>query len=795
MNYNKPELLSPAGSYSALTAAIYAGCDAVYLGGERFGARANAENFNNDTLPKAIDFAHLHGVKVYYTANTLIKENEMQAFLEQVSFLYQEGIDALIIQDIGVYQTVHKFFPQLPLHGSTQMTIHSLQGAKFLEKLGFERVVLSRELSLQEIKHIIHNSKIEIECFIHGALCYSFSGQCLFSSIIGGRSGNRGTCAQPCRLPYELYESGKLQNAPNSKFLLSPKDIQTLDILPQLIGSGIKSFKIEGRMKNANYVALITALYRKYIDLFLLSPEKYSIDHKDILDMHQIFNRGGFSSGYFLNKNGSNMMSTTRPNHQGIRVGRVDKASNNKSITVSLEEKINQGDCLEFITSNGENHSFIVKETIMASSHTFHVDVQGIRQGSPVYRLTDVNLSKRINKELLQQEKKLPVQLSFTAKIGEKSHLTLNYNNHVVKVWGTFVEQAITSIMSVDKISAQLMKTGNESIYISNIDLTLDENIFLSIKELNTLRRDAVELLYKEILQVTKKEAPKVKYNNGKKVNPIDNVNINVLIRNTEQYEVVKGYLINSLYLELISFTTEELKKIIKDCSERDIKVYIALPRIIRKESSIQIIDLLKAINKLPISGTIIRTLDSFEFVNGLGETFLDYSLNIFNNAGLEFWNSHSIKRFCVSPELNLKEISKLNSNQLEIVIYGYIPLMVTAQCLNKTINKPCNKEAQTYELKDRKNIVFKVFRDCKVCQNTIYNSLPIVLIDKYKDLKAIGIRNLRLEFLDESPSDVKEIMNYTIGILNNTNLSTEDYKNINALKSYTRGHLTRGVK
>ncbi|MBC7960353.1 MAG: U32 family peptidase, partial [Vallitaleaceae bacterium] len=269
MNVSKKELLAPAGSYKALVAAVHAGCDAVYLGGSKFGARANAENFTNETLPQAIDFAHLHGVKVYYAANTLIKEEEMSDFLEQVHFLYKEGVDALIIQDLGVYQLLHETFPKLPLHASTQMTVHNLDGVQWLEKLGFERVVLSRELSLNEIEFIKKHSSIELECFIHGALCVCYSGQCLFSSLIGGRSGNRGTCAQPCRLPYDLYSENKKISSSSDRFLLSPKDIQTLEILPALMKSGIHTFKIEGRMKNPNYVALMTALYRKYMDAYL----------------------------------------------------------------------------------------------------------------------------------------------------------------------------------------------------------------------------------------------------------------------------------------------------------------------------------------------------------------------------------------------------------------------------------------------------------------------------------------------------------------------------------------------
>lgn len=797
MKYNKPELLSPAGSYDAFIAAIHAGCDAVYLGGIKFGARARAENFSNDLLIKAIDYAHLNNVKVYYTANTLIKDNELEGLFEQIYFLYREGIDAIILQDLGAYHMIHNYFPKLPLHASTQMTIHSLNGALFTQNLGFERVVLSRELSLQEIQYIGENSNIELECFIHGALCYCYSGQCLFSSIIGGRSGNRGSCAQPCRLPYDLIENNKLVNHIKHKYLLSPKDIQTLDILPQLIRSKIHSFKIEGRMKNSNYVGLITSLYRKYIDLFFENPNNYKLDKNDILDMHQIYNRGGFSNGYYFLKNGKKMMCISGPNHQGVKIGKVSKIIDKRSLILELNKSINQGDCIEITTQGLSNYSFIAKETISGPNYNIFLNTKSIREGDLVYKITDVDLIKRIEEDVISKDKKIPVNILYKAVVGEKSYLNLIYKNYNIEVVGNIVESAKTSATSKEKISLQLCKTGESPVIVEKIDLHLDDNIFISIKEINSMRRKAIELLIRKILEDKKRDVISKKYNKSINVNPLNKhklTNINVLIRNISQFEIIKNYPINNIYLELNNFKLKEIEEISIICKKLNYNLFAALPKIIRQDNLEDIINLLNDLKDLNIKGVLIRSLDAYELVKDSWDIILDYSINIFNNEVINFWEQQNIKQIGVSLELNSKEISMLNGKNLEMLIYGFIPLMTSAQCLSSNNDYFCGNKSVLY-LKDRKNIQFKVIRDCKTCLNTIYNSVPLVLIDKYEELKDNGIQQFRLDFLDEKPEDINTILNYTFEVFNKKSLSSYDFNQINALKNYTRGHFTRGVK
>lgn len=795
MDIFKPELLSPAGSYEALKAAVNAGCNAVYLGGEKFGARANAANFSNDILPEAIDFAHLNNVKAYFTANTLIKQSEISDFLKQVSFLYSEGIDGLIIQDIGVIKLLTKYFPELPLHGSTQMTVHNINGIKFLEELGFERVVLSRELSLGEIQDIIKESNIEIECFIHGALCYSYSGQCLFSSLIGGRSGNRGTCAQPCRLPYDLLDSNEKSIKTEGKYLISPKDIQTLELIPELIKSKIHSFKIEGRMKNANYVGLVTYLYRKYIDLYLNSPNDYKVDKSDIIKLTQIYNRGGFSKGYFNTRNGIDMMSLHRPNHQGIKIGNVEKIIDPRCAQIKLDMDVNQGDCLE-INSLPEPISFIAKEK-MHKQHKLIINTRGIRQNSPIFKLTDVNLINEIENRILKNEPVLKVKLTFNAHIGNPCELILEYNNLLVKTYGETVELAQTSATSYDKIYKQLTKTGNDPVIFEPIQLHLDDNIFISIKGINELRREGIRQLIQTITGRTKRESIEVEYNNERFVKPLNNpIEISVLIRNREQFEALKGYEIDDYYFELNGFLLEELGLLISECNSSNIEPYIALPRIIRKPNEKWILQALDYLKEYRIKGMLVRTIDAYELVKNYKNIIIDYTINTFNNEAIRCWESKFINKIAISPELNYNELSKLYTNKLEIVLYGYLPLMISAQCIHTLSKEGCNSPiSSTVLLKDRKNIIFKSIKDCKSCTHTIYNSLPIVLIDKYKELKSIGITKYRLEFLDEASTAIKDIMDYTFKIKSGEPLSSNDLEKIIPLSHYTRGHYNRGVK
>lgn len=769
-----PELLAPAGSYEAFLAAVNAGCDAVYLGGKRFGARANADNFTMEQLKQVISEAHTLGVKVYYTANTLIKEREMEAFLEDINFLYSNGIDAVIIQDMGVYRTLHDNFKDLPLHASTQMTIHSLLGVKYLENLGFERAVLSRELQLDEIRRIIDNTGIEIECFVHGALCYSYSGQCYFSSFIGGRSGNRGTCAQPCRLPYNFLGDKKRSH------LLSPKDIETLSILPKLIETGIHSYKIEGRMKSPEYVGLITALYRKYIDLAINDPNNYKVDPNDFTNMQQIFNRGGFSNGYYLKKNIKQMMSPDKPKHQGVCVGKVVGIKPN-SLLVDFSKDISQGDCLEI-----NDISFTIRESVRASKHRVPFDkTNGISIGTPVNRLTDVKLLEQIEKDIVNNKRKRKVNGHFEAHVGGQLKLSITINGREVCALGDTVEKAKTSPMTEEQIKAQLTKTGNDNIEFEKLTLDIDEDIFIPVKSLNQIRRESIAKFNEYITASYLRKPVNVSYNIPKSVNHLGNPKLTVLIRSLEQFNVVVDYPVESIYAEMSSLSKEDIKEIALWCKEKNISLYLALPRIVRDFAQRNLLDKMDGID---CNGFLVRTIDDFAFINSKN-IVVDYSMNITNQSHLDYWQELGALRICPSVELNKRELADLNANK-EIVIYGYLPVMTTELCVSQ--GSSCSK-GKPQIIVDRKQAQFYIDNNCDLCQNTIYNSVPLFLIDQVNQIVAMGSNYLRLEFLNEDETKIRFLMELSQRILNGGRIEDTQWKE--KLPSYTRGHYERGVQ
>lgn len=795
LDIKRPEILSPAGSFEAFLAAINGGCDAVYIGGKKFGARAYASNFTQDEIKGALEIAHLNNVKVYYTANTIFKQNELEDLIKELEFLYKEGIDAIIIQDLGIYNIVKKSGINIPLHSSTQMTIHSLAGAKYIQELGFERVVLSRELSLDEIKNIKDNTNIELECFVHGALCYSYSGQCLFSSIIGGRSGNRGRCAQPCRLPYKLYE-GASKLSGKEQYLLSPKDIQTLDIIPDLIRSGISSFKIEGRMKSPEYVGLITNLYKKYIDLYYNS-DSYKVNNKDVDSMLKIYNRGGFSTGYYYSNNGKDMMSMGKPNHEGILIGKVSKISKNL-ITLKLNEKVKQGDCIE-ISTNVDNYSFIAKNNSENNLLQINNNNKNIRMNDNVYKLKDTQLISEIEESILNIEKKVPISGRFEGYVGNKSSLTLKYKTWTIKEVGDIVQEAKTNPLSEDKIINQIKKTGDYPVYFEDLEVNIDNNIFMPISSINNIRRNAIEKLIKIIIDNYKRNEislalQEIKINNDK--NNTEN-KLSVLIRKKTQFEIIKKYNIDRIYIEMLEFTTQDIYYIINYYKDLNTEIYIALPKITRDINNNIIEEYLIKLSNLDINGFLVRTIDQYSLIKNISKDIcLDYSLNVINNYTINFWND-KVTNITLSIELNNKEIRNLNNANTETIIYGHIPLMTSAQCVYNNTTSKCNKgkKAEEYLLEDRKGISFIVSTDCKMCNNIIYNSHPLILMDKFKELNDFGVKRCRLEFLNESEDEIKFLMESALKIKNNNVILIDEIKDRLSLDQFTRGHYNRGIK
>ena len=475
------ELLSPVGNFDNLIVAVQNGANAVYLGASNFNARAGAENFDDEGLKNAIMYARKRDVDVHLTLNTLLYNNEIKDALEIAKFAYQCGVSAIIVQDIGFAVELIKHFPDLPIHASTQMTISNIHGVKFAEKMGLKRVVLSRELSLKEIENIRKNTDLELECFGHGALCVSYSGQCLFSSIVGKRSGNRGLCAGPCRLNYNLLKNG---NSIETGYLLSTKDICTLQILPQLIDSGIDSLKIEGRKKSYEYVSIVTKIYRKYIDLAKDKTKEYKVEENDLKQILQIYNRGGMGTGYFENR--QNIVYPEKPNHLGVYIGNVKSIINKKKqISLNLREKVKMGD----VISINDNTSYI-SEIVNGDTVGEIKNIKNVKINDKVYRI----VSNTLNKKQWEIYKKESRKVDIWAKLYEnQENLYLDLFNEEIKTTVSLPKENFdVNPLENSRIKAQIQKTGNTIFNIKNIEIDA-QNLKLPISKLNNLRREAIE--------------------------------------------------------------------------------------------------------------------------------------------------------------------------------------------------------------------------------------------------------------------------------------------------------------
>ena len=523
------ELLAPVGNFECLKAAVQNGADAVYFGSSSFSARAFANNFDNNELVKAIEYAKLRGVKTHLTLNTLLKNSELKDALLLAKYAYESGIDALIVQDLGLISLLQKELPDLPLYASTQMTIHNLEGVLELQKMGFQRVVLSRELSMHEIDYICKNSDIEIECFVHGALCISYSGQCLFSSLVGGRSGNRGKCAQSCRLPYYLLENKKkIDNG----YLLSTRDLCSLQYLPQLISAGVKSFKIEGRMKSPEYVAIVTKIYRKYIDLAnecieSNNLENYIIDSKDIKDLMQVFNRGGFSNGHIDNSANKNLIFKEKPNNMGLFLGIVEKYNPNKGhITVKLNEQISIGDT---ISLQNETGSYTISELLKKDKNITETNIGdtvtvgrmkgNIKSGDKIYKISSKKLSTEARESFSKEHKKTMLNATITIKKDKPISMQITPSFQLPEIYQKMnikVElpeaipvEAKNRPLEAENIILQITKTNNTPYQFKNIKVNLDDGLFLpKISMLNELRRIGLQKVEEFALSNIRRQSP-----------------------------------------------------------------------------------------------------------------------------------------------------------------------------------------------------------------------------------------------------------------------------------------------
>lgn len=791
----KIEILAPAGSYESFHAAIVAGADAVYAGGPKFGARAFAENFTEAQLLNAIDYAHLHQRKFYLTVNTLLKDYEIEQLPEYLEPLYQRGLDAVIVQDMGVLNVVRQYFPDMDIHASTQMTVTGVNGAQFLKENGAVRVVPAREISLEEVRNIKSVTGMEMECFVHGALCYCYSGQCLLSSLIGGRSGNRGQCAQPCRLPYTVDgEKG---------YLLSLKDICTLDIIPDLIEAGIDSFKIEGRMKRPEYVAGVTSIYRKYVDLYLKNPQKpYLVDDKDKEMLMDLFNRGGFHTGYYKQKNGRNMITIQKPNHIGVKVGTV-LSQKGREVQMRALTDIAAGDLIEF---KNEAQRYTTGKSCKQGEVITILAPKGMRlpAGEVLYRVQSPELLNTL--EIMYSKGKVIEKLYgyISMEAGKVAKLVVCKDEYSVEVESEQqVEAASSRPLDEERIKKQLRKTGNTEFAFDMLDVELHGEVFLPMQQLNEMRRKALEELEKKIqdsfhrktaekkvLQEEILDTASVKF--SKKENKLS-----VLVETQEQLEAVleNDNSVACIYVDSNLDTTgldAELWNGISDrIHKKNIEVFLAMPRIFRNQTIEIFEQAYDSILTRYFDGMLIRSMEEYQFLkskNYSGNIRLDYNLYIMNRFAKQFWKKHGITYGTIPVELNKSEIVNLDPEQDEMIVYGYIPAMVTAQCVTSTVHG-CKKDCKITMLKDRYQNEFPVKNQCRDCYNVIYNTAPLYLIDLKEDLEELNAERYRIQFSIENRDEVKQILNQC-----NSMFSDEKRELFSQKDSITRGHFRRGV-
>lgn len=789
-NINKCEILAPAGSYETMIAAFNAGADAVYLGGESFGARAFANNFSKNELLEAIDYAHLFNKKIYLTVNTLLKEIELNKLYEYLEPYYNAGLDAVIVQDFGVLEYISSHFIDLPIHCSTQMTITGSNFAGFLsENKSITRIVTPRELSISEIKDIYEKTGLEIESFVHGALCYCYSGQCLLSSVIGGRSGNRGRCAQPCRL---TFSSDELQV--KNKHLLSPKDLCTLYILPDILEAGVYSLKIEGRMKKPEYVASVVAMYRKYVDLYLKhGKKKYSVDEEDINLLKEIYNRGGFTDGFYMRQNSSEMMTIDRPNHCGVAVGSVLSQKNN-IVSIKAIKDINKGDVLEIC----EGVEFFAPYDIKKNTDFDYKfkEKQAFTAKKEVIRTRNEIIIKKILSDYLYNEKgdlrtlKRNVNIDISICKDTPVSATMWDEDFSVTICGDIPLTAQKRPIDVEGVKKQFNKLGGTYLSAENFNIYVEDGLFLPVVALNEMRRKLADTFLCEIRNKYIRNSSK--FTDFCKEAEVENHfkeenKFTILVSNMEQFNAVMPiYNGKRIYIEYANFTIDEIISIISKSNNKDIDIFIALPHIFRKRAVKEFDDNLIAIKKLRPVGYLFRNLESYFYMKNagidMGIVVFDSNIYSFNNEDIKFYKKIGANIVTASYELNSNELAALSKEDMEINIYGFFPVMLSAGCIRKTMDKCIysnSKPLGYVDIIDRRNSRFKVNTVCRYCYNIIYNSVPVSLFGNLKELEKYNFSSYRINFTIETAGEVKEIL--------------KNYNNLNG--DFTKCHFKRGVE
>lgn len=802
---NRVEILAPAGSMECLKAAITAGADAVYTGGALFGARAYAHNLTEEELLEAIDYVHLHGRRLYLTVNTLIKDREMEKQMyDYLLPYYRQGLDAVIVQDIGLFRFIRKHFPDLPIHASTQMTLTGVDGAKFLEKEGAQRIVTSRELSMAEVKKIADETELEIESFVHGALCYCYSGQCLFSSFIGGRSGNRGQCAQPCRLLYRTPEAKRPQ------YLLSLKDICTLELIPEMIESGIYSFKIEGRMKKPEYAAAVAFQYRKYADLYLkyyeecpaeedpaaYAMKKYRVREEDRQMLLDLYNRGGFHTGYYHTQNGREMISLNRPNHAGVPAVKV-LAKKGRNVTAKALTDLYPQDIIELPMRKGREKAdnYTCKDAVR----------KGMNVQIPVFadtpfkrdeiwmRTRNSTLIDTLREEFVNGKIKERICGTFRLYPQEKATLTVKCRDAEITVAGEKAQEALSQPMSRERIEKQLRKTGNTEFEFSFLKTEIGEKVFLPMQSLNELRREALETLEKVIYEKYRRSGEVKDPEEDKTELSMEEEVLSgwtASVRTAEQMEVIlEEEAIGRIYVDCTMFPRiwekDSYVEWITKVHAAGKEIYLVMPYIFRERTRKQYEAAYNRIFGAGWDGILIANYESFAFLKEHGYTgriMTDYNLYEFNQESRKFWKEKGVFEFTAPVELTERELQDLRVKDGEVIVYGYLPMMISAGCIQKTTGGCLKKSGQT-TITDRYRNPFVVKNECDYCYNILYNYVPLYLGDRMEEVYQIGPGRIRLMFTTERQQEVRQILS---AYFEGKELPEG---------TYTRGHWKRGIK
>lgn len=838
---HRPELLAPAGSWESLVAAVQNGADAVYLGGKAFNARHSAANFENKQLQQAVEYCHTRGVKLYVTVNIILADEELQEALTFLHFLHNIGVDAVIVQDIGLAKLARQVVPGLPLHASTQMTVHNSAGVDLLQELGFKRIVLAREMTLQGIKQIKENTGAALEVFIHGALCVSYSGQCLMSSLIGGRSGNRGKCAQPCRLPYQLLApGGNLSLSPQEvgEFLLSPRDLNLSAHVPDLINAGIDSFKIEGRMKRPEYVATVIRVYRDLIDQSL-RQEDFAVSPQQASELEQIFNRD-FSTGYFYGNLGSKLMSYKRPNNRGVPLGRVKKLGKDGVVQLSLQQSLAVGDGIEvWVTQGGrvgtEVSQMIVQgekvENALAGQNPW-ITVQGkVRPGDRVFKTHDTALMQAARQSYSSTKEIRKIPLEFTVQAAVDQPLKIK----VVDPRGITAEgqsqmsgqRATKRPLTEDFLAKQLNRLGNTPFAMDELKCQLTGGVMFPVSVINELRRDVLAQLEQKRQQNHRKHIGKREFNQRMQraeanmqwpaidTNHKPQLAVTVTGLDAVEAAVTAGaeiiYFGGESYRSKPAITVADIERAAALCHQRGASLVLSTPRILQDDELMRFNNFLDK-TLAHVNGLLVGNLGLLKQLGSQNLNLVaDFSFNAFNRATVHSLKGWGVERVTLSPELTMAQVKAVLESvglPLEVQVHGALPLMVTEYCVMGSLlggvtqggkcSTPCAK--QNFTLKDRKGFVFPLEVD-QFCHQHIFNARELCLIDDIGQLIAAKVAVMRIDARLMSAQRIKQVVGAYrqvitiyperewLELANKYKLALEQES-----PGFTKGHYYRGV-